>query len=99
MPGKYRITKTVTTEAKSLRTRIEIHEGDEAAPVPGGFYGVLSLTDENGNVVERQQLGPEDLDPIAAHVAGLKTRAVADSGAVLVADTIPAEPLEAEVRK
>ncbi len=84
--GKYRITKTVTTEAKSLRIRIEIQEGDDAAPVPGGFYGTLLLLNESGDVVQRTQLGPEELDPVVALLTGFKTRAVADSGAVFVAD-------------
>lgn len=91
----FRIQKT--TEFKTLKTRIEIHEGDEAAPIPGGFYGSITLADEKGDVMQRTQLGPEDLDPIVAQLTGLKTRAVADSGAVFVADAL-AEPV-AEVQK
>ena len=92
----FRIQKT--TEFKTLKTRIEIHEGDDAAPVPGGFYGSITLADENGDVVQRTALGPEDLDPIVQQLTGLKTRAVADSGAVFVADALAESVLE-EVKK
>lgn len=101
MPGKYRITKIVTTEAAVLRTRIVIEEGDAAAPNPGGYYGTLSLIDETGSVVEQQQLAPEDLDPVVQQLTGLKSRAVADSGAVFVeaeAEEIPVEIDLGEVR-
>jgi hypothetical protein len=82
----YRITKTVTKETQSLRARIEIHEGDANAPVPGGYYGSITLSDDDGNMVERRALGPEDLDPIAQTLLGLKDQALTDAGAVLITD-------------
>lgn len=86
MPGKYRITKTVTTESTSLRTRIEIVEGED-----GSFYGHTSLIDERGDLVERQQLAPDDLTSIVGALTNNKTKAIEDAGAVFVEGEAPEE--------
>lgn len=77
---QFQITKTVTVTTRDVNMRLDLSEADAHAPVPGGLYGSLVLTDERGDVLGRRTITPADLEPVAAHLAALKQSAMDELG-------------------
>ncbi len=61
-------------QSSELLIGLSLHEGDKAAPVPGGLYGDLALRDSRNQIVLSETLSPDDLKEIRGFVDRLKAR-------------------------